>query len=113
METFEFLCGGDHGAWECLVDVELSEEEIQFVREYSRKNAYLDCEFPVEDIYQEVYSGLVDQCISSYYEIGDMERIREDYAESEDETDEEVVEKVLKAQGFVIQIPSELRDSEY
>ena len=27
MQKYDFLCGGDRGAWECLVDVELSDEE--------------------------------------------------------------------------------------
>ena len=110
METYEFECGGDRGAWDSLVDVELSDDEVLRLKSYAQDHEYLDEEPPVEDLYQKVYDALLDLCVSGYYEIGEMEDIREQYAEDEDESDEDVVAGVLAAQGFIIRIPYELRD---
>ena len=62
MRSFEFLCGGDCGAWECLVDVCLNEEEANRMIEYAQTNEILEKADPVKDIYRKVYSELRKQC---------------------------------------------------
>lgn len=39
-----------------------------------------------------------------------LEEIREDYAESEDDSDIVIVERLLDAEGYVMRIPKELRE---
>lgn len=62
MKSFEFLCGGDYGAWECLVDVWLNSEEADRLIEYAQTNEFLEKTDPVKDIYRKVYSELRSQC---------------------------------------------------
>ncbi len=62
MKSYEFLCGGDNGAWECLVDVWLNEEESNRLIEYAQTNEFLEKADPVKDIYRKVYSELRNQC---------------------------------------------------
>lgn len=111
MKTYEFICGGDHGAWECIVSAELTDEESQNVIEYSKTETNLFDDPKVHTVYEKIYASLIEQCAMSYYEIGEMDNIREEYAENDDESDEDIVKAVLDAQGFVISIPCELRKS--
>ena len=62
MKSFEFLCGGDFGAWECLVDVWLTDEEAGRLIEYAQINEFLEKVDPVKDVYSKVYAELKEQC---------------------------------------------------
>ena len=62
MKSYEFLCGGDRGAWECLVDVWLNDEEAIRLTDYAQTNEFLEKVDPVKDIYRKVYSELKNQC---------------------------------------------------
>lgn len=110
MSSFEFICGGDHGAWECCVDVELTDAEASCVKEYSKSNDNLFNDGTVASVYNKVYKALIDQCVSAYHEAEEMDDIRDEYATSEEESDESVVRSVLDSQGFVITIPNSLRN---
>ena len=63
MKIYEFDCSGDHGSWECTVDVELTEEEeknmIEFVSAHHPRRLN---ENDLPDIYSKVIDGLQDQC---------------------------------------------------
>lgn len=111
METYEFECGGDHGSWDSIIDVELTDEQVQRLKEYAKNNDFLDDDKPVKDIYQLAYDALLESCVDNidrdYYKY-----IREDYMEDEDDTKEIIVARLLDAQGFVIRIPYELRDGD-
>ena len=62
MKTYEFQCGGDHGAWECMVDIQLDEIDSDILEEYSQSHEFLDYEDPVKNIYSKVYRALEAQC---------------------------------------------------
>ena len=64
MKSYEFLCGGDHGAWECYVTVELTEEEEKLLREFGSKNQNdrLYWFAPMDKIYFKVVEELAKQC---------------------------------------------------
>lgn len=109
MSNFEFICGGDHGAWECCVDVDLTDAEVSHVKAYSKINGNLYNDEAVTSVYDKVYKALIDQCVSAYHEAGEMDNIREEYAMIGEESDESVVQYVLDNQGFVIMIPDNLR----
>lgn len=64
MKSYEFLCGGDHGAWETYVTVELSEAEELLLKEFASddKNDKLDWFEPMDKIYFKVVEELSKQC---------------------------------------------------
>ena len=101
MQKYEFLCGGDHGAWECLVDVELTDDEICRLSKYGKDHEFLDWEDPVEDICQKVFNALESQCRDNQYLLDDAE-----YEDDEDEDEEDDI----YLQDAVIRIPYTLRD---
>ena len=101
MRKYDFLCGGDHGAWECLVDIELSDEEIGRLSIYGREHEFLDWEDPVKDIYQKVFDALDEQCRDNQYLLDDNDN------EKDDEADDEIY-----LQDAVIRIPYELKSDE-
>ncbi len=102
MQKYDFLCGGDRGAWECLVDVELSDEEKSQLSSYGQNHEFLDWEDPVKDIYQKVFDALDEQCRDNQYLLDDTE--------PEDDDGEE--EETTYLQDVVIRIPYELRNGE-
>lgn len=109
METFEFPCGGDHGGWDSVIDVCLTDEQVNRLKEYAKKEEFI-CDIPsVRDIYQLAYDALLSSCVDNidrdYYK-----EIREDYMEDEDDSKETIVARLLDAEGFVIRVPYELRD---
>ena len=63
MKSYEFLCGGDHGAWECYVDVWLTEEEEALLREFASKdqNDRLDRFKPMDKIFAKVVKALREE----------------------------------------------------
>ena len=64
MKSYEFLCGGDGGAWETEVTVNLTEEEESILKKFSSNplNEHLDW-FPPEDkVYFKVVEELAKQC---------------------------------------------------
>ena len=61
MKTYEFLCGGDHGAWECLVSVDLNSEEESRLIEYAQDHEFLEWQSPIDDIYRKVSEALDEQ----------------------------------------------------
>ena len=62
MKKYEFLCGGDFGVWECLVEVWLTDEEAGRLIEYAQINEFLEKVDPVKDVYRKVYAELKEQC---------------------------------------------------
>lgn len=62
MKSFDFECGGDYGNWECLVSVDLTDEQAEVLKEYAQNHEFLDKEPPVKDIYRQVFSALKDDC---------------------------------------------------
>ena len=64
MKSYEFLCGGDHGAWETYVTVDLTEEEEDLLRKFGSKeqNERLDWFEPMDKIYFKVIDQLSKQC---------------------------------------------------
>ena len=58
MKKYEFLCGGDHGAWECLVTVSLTNEEAAIVKEQSKNDDQLTVFPPTTDIFLKVIRAL-------------------------------------------------------
>ena len=62
MKEYEFLCGGDHGAWECLVTVKLTEEESSRLIAWAQNHEFLDYDRPVKDIYLKALAALDEQC---------------------------------------------------
>ena len=64
MSKHEFLCGGDYGAWECYVTVELTEEEETILREFASddRNEHLDRFEPKGKIWKKVVKELKKQC---------------------------------------------------
>lgn len=60
----EFLCGGDHGAWECYVTVELTNEEEALLKEFAsdERNEHLDWFPPMSGVYTKVLKELEEQC---------------------------------------------------
>lgn len=60
----EFLCGGDHGAWECEVTVDLAESEEELIRQFASNelNERLDWFPPMDKIYSKVVSCLQELC---------------------------------------------------
>ena len=58
-----FLCGGI--SWECFVDVDLSEEEINVLKEYAENHPmeeHLSYFTPTSEIYNKVSLALEEQC---------------------------------------------------
>ena len=106
MKSYEFLCGG--GSWDCLVDVRLTDDEAQRIKAFSKTEDVLWAEPTIEEIYNRVKDALIQQCLYAY-DMDYLEEIREEYAESEDDSDEVVVERLLDAEGYVIRIPKELQ----
>jgi hypothetical protein len=66
MKEYEFLCGGDYGAWETTVTVELSEEDANRLREYGKTDEFLILCAGVDDIYRKVYKALKQQCDDTF-----------------------------------------------
>ena len=64
MKKYEFLCGGDFGAWECLVDVWLTDEDITLLKKFGENelNEHLDWFPPMDKIYAKVLKALEEQC---------------------------------------------------
>lgn len=64
MKKYEFLCGGDHGAWETYVTVNLTEDEESLLKEYASddRNEMLYWEEPMDKIYEKVLKELEKQC---------------------------------------------------
>lgn len=64
MSSHEFLCGGDYGSWECLVDVRLNDEEETILKEFAKddRNEHLDWFPPMDKIYKKVLKELEEQC---------------------------------------------------
>ena len=62
MKKYDFLCGGDHGAWECIVTVELTDEEASILKEEAKKDFCLSCFPPTEDIWCKVSEALEQEC---------------------------------------------------
>lgn len=62
MKQCEFQCGGGRGAWECLVDVSLTDKEYSVLKEYKKDHEHLSMEQPVEEIYFKVMKALEEQC---------------------------------------------------
>lgn len=56
----EFLCGGDYGAWECEVTVELTEKEENLLQEKHEEHLYWFP--PLDGIYNKVIAELEQQC---------------------------------------------------
>ena len=83
MKTYEFLCGGDGGAWECLVDVELTDDEVARLTEYAERNDTMFPDDSIMDIYQKVSDALDQQCDDSIDNMYDIE-IRIPYEFRED-----------------------------
>ena len=59
---YEFVCGGDHGAWECLVDVELTDEEEHILKDHAQENDFVSVFPPTEKIWGKVMLALEEQC---------------------------------------------------
>jgi len=68
MKAYEFRCGGDHGAWECLVDVKLTDEEETILKEFAKdeKNEFIDWFPPMDKIWTKVMSELEKQCTDDF-----------------------------------------------
>ena len=64
MKAYEFRCGGDWGAWECLVDVLLTEEEENLLKEHAKNNEFLEKFPPTDKLYKKVMKALKAQCES-------------------------------------------------
>ena len=64
MKAYEFLCGGDHGAWESYVTVELTDEEETLLKKFAAddRNEHLDWFPPMDSIYTKVVKELEEQC---------------------------------------------------
>lgn len=61
MKTFEFQCGGDFGSWECMVTVQLTDEQAARLKDYAQDHEFLDSS-DMEDIYENVMHSLELQC---------------------------------------------------
>lgn len=63
MKTYEFQCGGDHGSWDCIVDVELNEEEENLLVSYVNKTGErrLSSYPPYTDLFFKVLDALEEQ----------------------------------------------------
>ncbi len=64
MKSYEFLCGGDRGAWECYVDVELTEEDESILKDFAKdyRNEHVSQFEPTDKIYSKVVDELSKQC---------------------------------------------------
>jgi len=62
MKTFEFLCGGDYGAWESTVSVKLNDDQEKRMKAFAAENEFLDWSDSVIDIYRLVLKALDEQC---------------------------------------------------
>lgn len=62
MKEYDFLCGGDGGAWECTVTVKLSDEEAALLKEEAEKDFFLSAFPPTENIWCKVSEALAEQC---------------------------------------------------
>lgn len=50
MKSYEFLCGGG-GSWDCLVDVRLTDDEVQRIKAFSKTEDVLWDEPTISDIF--------------------------------------------------------------
>lgn len=68
METYEFHCGGDRGAWECIVDVQLTDDETELLKEFAQNadDEFLYWEPPMDKIYSKVLLELEKQCDDNF-----------------------------------------------
>lgn len=64
MKKYTFLCGGDRGAWESEVTIELSEEEEEILKLYAEndRNEFIDRFHPTESIWSKIVHSLEEQC---------------------------------------------------
>lgn len=68
MKTYEFHCGGDRGAWECIVDVALTPEDESLIKEYANNatDEFLSQFPPTDKIYNKVMEELKKQCDDNF-----------------------------------------------
>ena len=64
MKSYEFLCGGDRGAWETEVTVDLTEEDEAVLTKFGAddRNEHLYWTEETDKVYSKVIDALVDQC---------------------------------------------------
>lgn len=63
MNTYSFLCAG--ASWECLVNVDLTEEEAETLKTYAKEHEleeHLSYFPPTTKIYNKVCAALEEQC---------------------------------------------------